>query len=72
MEGLCWATDLGGLNVRLAPGGQGLGLCEMWEIAPIGLQLNSLPAIGTFSFGFVPLWEMGLMPHSHFLQGKST
>lgn len=45
----------------------------MWEMAPIEVQLNSSPAIGTFYFGLVaPLWEMGLRPRSHLLDGEST
>lgn len=71
-EGLFWAIGPGGPNVSLVTGGPGLGQCEMWEIAPIGLQLSSLPAVGTCCFAFVPLWEMGLMPPSHFLEGEST
>lgn len=60
MEGLFGAPGPGRPNVRLVTGGQGLGQCEMWEIAPVGLQLSSFPDMGTWCFGFVPFWEMGL------------
>lgn len=76
-RGLFLGYRSGWTKRQAVTGGQRLCLCEVWvdgsNKEPVRVQLNSSPAVGTSCFGLIaPLWEMGLMPRSHFLDGEST